>query len=141
MKPLSIACLAVLLFACVLPTEACGCTPALGIGTVVGLVRTSTGAPAVEAVVRVEARLASCDRGESSDLVDSPTTLTDSGGRYVYHLRAVSISDSACLRLVAHAAGAPTGDSAVVDSIRMRLMSSYHLKGWGDTVRVDFRLP
>jgi hypothetical protein len=141
MKRIYTACIAMLIVACIIPTDACGCSPTLAIGTVAGVVRTASGSPAADAAVRVEARLTSCDLDEPSALVDAPTTRTDSAGRYLYRLRTISTSDSACLRLVARASGAGPSDSAVVSGIRMRLISSHGLTGWGDSTRVDLRLP
>jgi len=141
MKRIAVLSLAVLAFACLTPTEGCGCLPSLGIGTVAGVVRLQTGALASGALVRVEARLAGCDLHESNELVDPPTTLADSAGRYLYRMRTVAPSDSACLRIVAHAASSPTGDSAVVTGVRVRLVAGDHLKGWGDSTRLDLQLP
>ena len=141
MKRIAVFVVAIFVFACITPTEGCGCLPSLGIGTVAGVVRLATGAVAPGALVRVEARLTSCDLRESSELVDGPTTNADSTGRYLYHIRTVAPSDSACLRVVAHRADSPTGDSAVVTGVRVRLLAGDHLKGWGDSTRLDLQLP
>src|SRR5215831_8155790 len=72
MKRIVLLAVAVFGFACIGPTEACGCLPTLGIGTVAGVVRSASGALAPGASVRVEARLQSCDLREPSAVVDGP---------------------------------------------------------------------
>lgn len=140
MKRPIILLLALVALACLSPTDGCGCTPALGIGIVAGVVTRGDGAPAAGAEVRVEARVRSCALSERSSLVDPPTTHADDAGRYRYQMRTIVPSDTACVRLVAHAAEQPSGDSAVVDGIRMRLISSYGTRARPESLRVDLRL-
>src|SRR5215467_8818917 len=141
MRRIILFAVAVVGFGCMGPTEACGCPPTLGIGTVAGVVRLANGILAPGASVRVEARLQGCDLREPSAVVDGPTTHADSAGRYLFHIRTVSPSDSACLRLVARPASSTTSDSVVVNGVRMRLVPGTNLKGWGDSTRVDLNLP
>ncbi|HEY9227057.1 MAG TPA: hypothetical protein VIP11_10450 [Gemmatimonadaceae bacterium] len=136
MKPLLTALVAIVLFACVLPTDACGCLPAIAGGTIAGFVQTANGAPAAGATVRVEMRRSTCDLSKPLVGNNIPIIRTDSAGRYLHYVYSGMSTDTVCLRLVAHAAGAPTGDSAVVDGVRMQWFNNR-----GDSTRVDLRLP
>jgi hypothetical protein len=140
MKTVATLAATLLALACVLPTDACGCPPALGVGTVFGVVARADGEAAPGAEVRVEARLFGCASAEPNALVDPPTTRTDAAGRYRYELRAISPSDTACLRLVARAAP-ERSDSAVAAGGRMRLVPSYGTRVRPESLRIDLRLP
>jgi hypothetical protein len=135
---LSIAVLA-LLGSC-FPTDVCGCPPALGVGTVAGVVRRAEGDPAPGALVRVEASLEGCAWTESH-LVDPNVTAAGPSGNYRYELRAYSPSDTACLRLTAIDTACISRDSVSVAGIRMRLIASYGTRERPDSLRVDLLLP
>jgi hypothetical protein len=140
MKTVATLAITLLALACVLPTDACGCPPALGIGTVFGVVTRADGAAAPGAVVRVEARVFGCASAEPNTLVDPPTTRTDAAGHYRYELRAISPSDTACVHVVARAAP-ERPDSAVAAGVRMRLVPSYGTRARPESLQVDLRLP
>ena len=121
------------------PTEACGCPPALGIGTVAGMVRRADGSAAAGAVVRASVSIRGCLNAES-DLVDPGVIITGSAGTYRHELRAWAPSDSACVRLTAVDTAGGRRDSVTVAGIRMRLIPSYGTRQRPDSVRIDLLL-
>ena len=121
------------------PTEACGCPPALGIGTVAGVVRRADGAPAAGAIVRANVSIRGCLSAES-DLVDPGVVITGSAGSYRHDLRAWGPSDTACVRLTALDTAGGHRDSVVVSGVRMRLIPSYGTRQRPDSVRIDLLL-
>lgn len=121
------------------PTEACGCPPALGIGTVAGVVRRADGTPAAGAVVRANVSIRGCLNPES-DLVDPGVIITGSAGTYRHELRAWAPSDTACVRLTAVDTVGGRHDSVAVSGIRMRLIPSYGTRQRADSMRVDLLL-
>lgn len=126
------------LLAC-FPTDVCGCPPALGIGTVAGIVRRADGTPAVDAVVRASVSVRGCLNTES-DLVDPGVVITGPAGTYRHELRAWAPSDSACVRLTALDTSGGRRDSVTVAGIRMRLIPSYGTRQRPDSVRIDLLL-
>jgi hypothetical protein len=122
------------------PTDVCGCTPPLGVGTLAGIVQRTEGRPVPGALVRVEASLRGCQWTES-DLVDPNVTTAGPAGHYRYELRAYTPSDTACLRLTAIDTAGASRDSVSVAGIRMRLIPSWGTKQRPDSLRVDLLLP
>ena len=121
------------------PTEACGCPPALGIGTIAGLVRRADGSAAAGAVVRANVSIRGCLNAES-DLVDPGVIVTGAAGTYRHELRAWAPSDTACVRLTALDTAGGRRDSVAVSGIRMRLIPSYGTRQRPDSVRIDLLL-
>lgn len=121
------------------PTEACGCPPALGIGTVAGVVRRADGSAVAGAVVRANVSIRGCLNTES-DLVDPGVIVTGSAGTYRHELRAWAPSDTACVRLTALDTAGGRRDSVAVSGIRMRLVPSYGTRQRPDSVRIDLLL-
>lgn len=126
--------------ACLLPTDVCGCPPALGVGIVAGTVTRTDGARVAGSEVRIEARPYGCMDVHGSALVDPPITRTNAAGAYRYLMRAAAPSHDACIRVVAYDPSAAVTDSAVVEGIRMRLVASYGTREQPDSLRVDLRL-
>jgi hypothetical protein len=135
---LSLALLALL--ASCFPTEACGCPPALGVGTVAGVVQRAEGSPAPGALVRVDVSLRGCLWTESH-LVDPNVVTAGPDGQYHSLLRAYAPSDTACLRVTAVDTAQGHRDSVSVAGIRMRLISSYGTRERPDSIRLDLLLP
>lgn len=126
--------------ACFLPTDACGCPPALGIGTLAGVVTRASGSAVVGAEVRAQVRLWGCSGPSADMLVDSAKTVTDANGRYNIFLRSFGPTDTACVKITARMVTASGIDSVSYDGLRMRLIPSYGTKLKPDSIRVDLRL-
>lgn len=125
---------------CVLPTDACGCPPAVGVGVVAGKVIRGDRSPVINASVRIEARARGCSDPLGDVIVGLREVRTNAAGDYVMHVMTSIPTDSACIRLVARA---PTesADSIVAERIRMRLVPNYGTRQRRDSLRVDFQLP
>jgi hypothetical protein len=126
--------------ACLSPTEACSCPPALGIGVLTGTVRRADASPVAGAPVHVTALLRGCADSLNA-LVDDATTITDISGAYAYQLRAMIPTDTACIRVVAYDPSSPTPDSVTMEGIRMRLVPSYGTSREQDTLNVALQFP
>ena len=126
--------------ACLSPTEACSCPPALGIAVLTGTVRRADASPVAGAPVHVTALLRGCADSLNA-LVDDTTTITDTGGAYAYQLRAVSPTDTACIRVVAFDPSSTTPDSITAEGIRMRLVPGYGTSHEPDTLNVALQFP
>ena len=128
------------LLASCIPTDVCGCPPALGVATVAGVVQRATGTPVPAALVRIEASIRGCLWAESH-LVDPNVITAGPAGQYRYELRAYAPSDTACLRLTAIDTLGGGRDSVSVAGIRMRLIASYGTKERPESLRVDLLVP
>jgi hypothetical protein len=128
------------LLASCFPTDVCGCPPALGVGTVAGVVQRAAGTPVPGALVRVEASLRGCVWTESH-LVDPNVISAGPSGQYRYELRAYAPSDTACLRLTAVDTIGGGQDSVSIGGIRMRLIASYGTRERPESLRVDLLVP
>ena len=126
--------------ACLSPTEACSCPPALGIGVLTGTVRRADASPVSGAPVHVTALLRGC-AATLNALVDDATTITDTSGAYAYQLRSVIPTDTACIRVVAFDPTSTTPDSVTVEGIRMRLVPSYGTSQKPDSLNVALQFP
>lgn len=140
LKPILIGIVAAVVVACVIPTRACACPPALGVGIVAGRVLRADGAPAPGAVVRTSVSLRGCLAADS-DLVDRDFTTAEPTGFYRYDVRAYAPSDTACVRVTAVDTAGGRQDSVTVAGIRMRLIASYGTRERPDSLRIDLLLP
>ncbi len=131
------------ILACSLPTDACGCPPALGIGTLAGVVTDGASSTVANTEVRVEARIFGCQASPANGSLSPSLTRTDAAGRYRIGIQAIAPTDTACIRVVARRPRTDgTGtDSVVVAGLRMRLVANYGTKVRPDSVRIDLRLP
>lgn len=121
----------VALFACVDPTDSCGCSPVPVATRLQGLVRDRAGASAT-ATVTASARDRACNASAAGvRVIPAAGVLTDSLGGYLLELFSDRV-DTACVRLVVR--GLTSADTATRDSVRILL-------GNGGSHRVDLTLP
>ena len=128
------------LIACGAPTGLCGCPPALGIGTIAGVVSRRGEQPVAGALVRLELSLTGC---EMTDLhrIGREVVVTGYDGTYRHDVAADTPTDTACARLTAVDTGGGRRDSTVAVGIRMRLVPSYGSGPPPDSLRVDLSFP
>jgi hypothetical protein len=126
--------------ACLSPTDACGCPPALGIGFVTGDVHRADASPVSGAQIHIVALVRGC-ADTLNALVDNATSIANSNGAYAYELRAAIPTDTACIRVVAFDPASPTHDSVTVEGLRMRLVPSYGTSHLPDTLNVALQFP
>lgn len=83
--------------ACVLPTDACGCTPAVGVGVIAGKVSRGDQSPVTSASVRIEARARGCSDPLGDAIVGLTEVRTNTAGEYVMQVMTWIPTDSACI--------------------------------------------
>lgn len=137
-RPFILAGLCLLVAACVFPTEACGCTPLVGIATVTGMVQRADGSPAAGALVRTSQLQVPCG-AEPYPVETSYPAVVRADGWYRHSLMSYSPSDSACVTLTALDTAGGRRDSAVVTGLRVRLVANYGTRERPESLRVDFR--
>ena len=138
MKTYLASAVLLLVIACSLPTDVCGCSPAQAQGIVAGFVTRTDGTAVPNPEVRAEIRPFGCAQTGTVVSTHPAVAQSDASGRYRYEINMPFASDTACVRLVARAGGSAGGDSAVVDRVRLRFV---YPTARPDSVRVDIQLP